>query len=109
MEFIVEKKNGHKVIKFIGNMDVQGVHKIEKQLLEDVKKEKNLRIVFDLSKVDFISSAGLRVLVASLKASQENDSQLILSGLKPSVQKVFEIVDMSSMFQIRKTLDEAIS
>ncbi len=108
MEYIVERLENYKVIKFIGNMDVHSVHKIEKSMMEEVKKESKVNLVMDLSKVDFVSSAGLRVLVATLKICQELGSNLTLCGLKPSVQKVFDIVDMNSMFQIKSNLDEII-
>ncbi len=109
MEFFIEAKNSVHVVRFEGNMDVHGIHKIEKSFLESITKIASGKIIIDLSHVDFISSAGLRVLVATLKKIQECGGSLALVGLKPAVQKVFDIVDMNSMFTILKTLDEAIS
>lgn len=109
MEYAIDLKNEKRIVKFIGNMDVHGVHKIEKPLMDDIRKLEENTIIFDLSKVDFVSSAGLRVLVASLKIIQEKKAQLVLCGLKSSVKKVFDIVDMNSMFLIRDNLEEALS
>jgi anti-anti-sigma factor len=108
MDFQVEHIKNCNIIRIIGNMDVHGIHKLEKGFMEELRKYHSSKIIIDLSKVDFVSSAGLRVLVAALKISQEQSNSLVLSGLKSSVQKVFEIVDMNSMFQIRKTLEDAL-
>lgn len=109
MDFQLEELKNANIVHFYGNMDVHGVHKIEKSFLELINKICTGKVVFDLSGVDFISSAGLRILVSSLKKIQENRGSLVLTGLRPPVEKVFDILDMNSMFSITKTLDEALA
>ncbi|WCL47843.1 anti-sigma factor antagonist [Leptospira sp. GIMC2001] len=108
MEFQKEIIKDNKVLKIIGNMDVHNIHKAEKLLMEEFRKKDCKHLIIDLTKVDFVSSAGLRVIVAALKITNELEITLSLSGLNSSVQKVFEIVDMNSMFRIRKTYEDAL-
>ena len=54
------------------------------------------RLVLDLTALDYISSAGLRVLLTVLKAIQENRGQLVLAGVGPNVASV---LTMSGCFQ----------
>lgn len=109
MEIQTEQTFGNTIIRLIGNMDVHAVHKIEKQFMDELSSYSRTKIIIDLSRVDFVSSAGLRILVGALKICKEKDNPLILCCLKPSVQKVFEILDMNSMFEVRKTVSDAIT
>lgn len=109
MEFKVEIREHSKIIYIMGNMDVHSIHKIEKVFLQEIQKNDTETIIINLENVPFVSSSGLRILVASLKHSKEQENKLILTNLKPAVEKVFEIVDLNTMFHIRKTMEEAIT
>ncbi len=56
-------------------------------------------IVVDFSSVDFVSSAGLRVLLATAKKIGTSGS-LRLFGLNPSVREVFDVSGFSTIFAI---------
>lgn len=109
MEFKVEVRDHAKIIYIFGNMDVHSIHKIEKIFLQEIQKNDSESIILDLENVPFVSSSGLRILVASLKFAKEQENKLFLTNLNPAVEKVFEIVDLNTMFHIRKTIEEAIS
>ena len=57
------------------------------------------RIILDLSQVEFLDSSGLGAVVGSMK-QLERHRKLDLSGLTPSVEKVFRITRMDSVFRI---------
>lgn len=66
------------------------------------------RVVLDLSAVQFIDSSGLGALVAGMK--QLGDARrLDLAGLTPTVEKVFQLTRMDTVFRLFTTLDEAKS
>ncbi len=56
-------------------------------------------IVADFTAVDFVSSAGLRVLLANAKKIGTSGS-LRIFGLNPSVQEVFDVSGFSTIFSI---------
>ena len=57
------------------------------------------RIILDLSQVDFIDSSGLGAIVAAMK--QLDASQILeLASLSPTVEKVFRLTRMDSVFTI---------
>lgn len=60
----------------------------------------NLKIVLDLSKVEAISSAGLRVVLSAGKKLKSREGKLVLAGLKQNVHEVFQISGFLSLFQI---------
>ena len=65
------------------------------------------RIVLDLTQVEFIDSSGLGAIVASMKHLAP-ERKLILAGLTPPVEKVFQLTRMDSVFEIFLTLDASL-
>lgn len=53
-------------------------------------------LVFDLAQVDYISSAGLRVLLASQKKMA--GKKMTIVGARPAVKEVFDITGFSDIF-----------
>lgn len=64
-------------------------------------------VILDLSKVNFIDSSGLGAIVASMKHMGQ-DRTLALAGLTPTVDKVFRLTRMDSVFSLFSTLDGAL-
>lgn len=64
-------------------------------------------IVLDLSNVEFIDSSGLGAIVAAMK-SLGAERRLALAGLTPSVERVFKLTRMDSVFHVFPTLDGAL-
>ena len=63
------------------------------------------RVVFDMSNIAFLDSSGLGAVVAVLK-SLAPDRKLELSGLTPTVQKVFRLTRMDSIFVIHDSVPD---
>lgn len=49
-------------------------------------------ILFDMQRLEFISSAGLRAIFATVKRQKTHGGEVALSNMSPGVRKVFEIV-----------------
>ncbi len=64
------------------------------------------RIILNLEKVEFVDSSGLGAIVAILKEVGE-DKSLVLAALNPSVEKVFRLTRMDSVFQIYPGVEDA--
>lgn len=66
------------------------------------------RVVMDMSKVDFLDSSGLGALVATMK-QLGTGRKLELASLSPTVQKVFRLTRMDSVFVVHSNKGAAIS
>ncbi|MFK7876087.1 MAG: STAS domain-containing protein [Paracoccaceae bacterium] len=64
-------------------------------------------VILDLCNVNFVDSSGLGAIVAALKAMGPGRT-LALAGLSPTVDKVFRLTRMNSVFSIYPTLDDAL-
>jgi len=76
-----------------------------KERMREIIQEPSTRVVLDLSSVVFLDSSGLGAVVAVMKALGPI-RRLELSGLTPTVEKVFRLTRMDSVFIIHKTLPE---
>lgn len=64
-------------------------------------------VVLDLSQVKFIDSSGLGALVGTMKYLSP-DRALLLAGMTPPVEKVFQLTRMDTVFRMFKTPQEAL-
>jgi anti-sigma B factor antagonist len=65
-------------------------------------------LVIDMEKVEFLSSSGLRVLMASLNKLKHRDGDLLLAALQPFVKDVFFLTGANRFFSIYLSQGEAI-
>src|SRR5215813_554936 len=66
------------------------------------------RLVLDFSKVDYISSVGLRVLMLAAKKAREQEGTIVVAALQPVVREIFEISRFNLVFQCFGTVREAL-
>lgn len=64
-------------------------------------------VILDLSTVEFIDSSGLGAIVAAMK-HMGSERTLALAGLTPTVEKVFRLTRMDSVFSLFSTLQGAL-
>ena len=78
-----------------------------KERMREIIAEPSQRVVLDMSNIGFLDSSGLGAVVSVMKALGPL-RRLELSGLTPTVEKVFRLTRMDSVFIIHKTLPEGL-
>lgn len=94
------------IIALEGEVDVYTAPQLKQQmisLLEGGARE----VVVDLSRVDYLDSTALGVLIGGLKRLRELDGNLALVCPSPRIRRVFEITGLDKIFDIYETEDEA--
>lgn len=66
------------------------------------------KILFDLSGVRFVDSAGLGFLIGTLRRASEAGGDLKLSGLSSYLLGIFELVNLGKILKVYKTRDDAL-
>ena len=66
-------------------------------------------IVADLSPTEYVSSAGLRVFLAVLKALEKDGGRIVLCGMAPFVADVFDIAGFLQLFTVADDRDAAVA
>ena len=57
-------------------------------------------VTFDFSKVEYISSAGLRILLVAQKQMKKSGASMTISNISPTVRDVFDITGFSDILTI---------
>ena len=107
MEITEEKSNDVSIIALNGRLNVTTTADLEKAF-NKLFDEKCTKILVDCRDLEYISSAGLRVLLAAAKQFKKISGEIALSGLSQNVKQVFEISGFPTIFPIYTTRDEAI-
>jgi anti-anti-sigma factor len=71
--------------------------------------ESKAALILDLSKVDYISSAGLRSLMITLKASKGENKSFGVAALQPMLAEIFTIARLNQVIPIFQTTREAVA
>ena len=80
-----------------GRLDTMTAPKLEEELRGSVDGVS--RLVFDLAKLEYISSAGLRVLLAMQKLMNQQ-GEMVLQNVNEAVMEVFEVTGFSDILRI---------
>jgi anti-sigma B factor antagonist len=96
------------LVEVSGRIDSSSAPQLD-QALGKIIHEGRYRIVVDLSETDFMSSAGLRVLISALKQARRfNRGDLRLAGLTSKVKKAFQLAGFDELFQIFENSVDAV-
>jgi anti-anti-sigma factor len=88
-----------------GELDAVTAPELE-QFIATNLQETVTTLVLDLSKLSFISSAGLRIFAKTRKAVQARGGTVCFVNLSPQVEKVFEIVKAAPPSQVFRNHEE---
>jgi anti-anti-sigma factor len=107
MEIIEDKKGEILILELNGRLDTITSNNLEKRFLSVLDREEK-KVVVDCSKLEYVSSAGLRVLLMVSKRLRVSNGKIVLSSLKDQVKEVFDIAGFSPIFTMFHSLDEAV-
>jgi len=100
--------NGVAVVAFEGRLDSNSSRDFGEHLLKLIRGG-TTRVVIDLARVVYISSAGFRSLLIAGKAIDEAAGKLVLCSLNPEVRRLFDLGAFTDLFVICMSRDEGIA
>ena len=108
MEVGFNKIENVTILSIKGRADVSNASKLEsacKKILELQEKD----IIIDGTQLEFISSAGLRVLLKLAKEVKKNAGRLAVAHVNDLVRNIFEISGFVEIFPIYDNVVKALS
>ena len=97
MTIEIKRNADEVVIEIAGRLDTNTAPALDKTIGEDIQDSQNL--VLDLKCLEYISSAGLRVLLAAQKKMQKNGS-LKVKNVCSDIMDVFEMTGFADILTI---------
>ena len=106
MKITTQNQDDITIINIAGRLDASSAEEAETTIL--AAEGDDSKIILNLEDLEYISSAGLRVLLLSAKKVHSGHGKFCVVALSKPVREVFEISGFSSIFEIADTLDEGI-
>lgn len=91
--------------KIPSRLDVVTSTDTEKKLNNLLNSEKPNRLVCDFSETDYVSSAGLRIMLLFTKRMKNSGGECILCGMKKPVLDVFKLAGFDAILDIRDSIE----
>lgn len=105
---VTDAKETVTLVEVSGRVDSMSANQFGSGLLTQIDEGK-VQLVLDLSSVDYMSSAGLREIVTTLKKAKKASGDLRLAQPSQRVREVLEMAGLDTIFKIFSTQDEAIN
>jgi anti-sigma B factor antagonist len=101
--------NGDVTVVYIkGDINSATSPEFGRYIKEAIGNSSNARVVLDMEHVIYMSSAGLREIVAGLKLSQRAGGDMRIAALQERLRMLFDIAGLPSFSKIYPSVDDAV-
>jgi len=95
------------VVKIVGDIDGKTASQVQEQVSPLVQPES--KILLDMSQVEYMSSAGLRVLLSTYRQVSSNKASIILAGVNEEIQDTMSATGFLRFFTIHDTVEAGLA
>ena len=100
-----------KRISLAGSLDTDTATQLQDKIDHEIDSTVHM-VIMDLKRLEFLSSAGLRVIFKTKKYMDSHEGKFMLLNLQPQVRKVFDIIkalDGMNVFKSQEEMDEYLT
>ena len=108
MEINIKEVGGVNVVEFTGNLDTNTAPEAENQI-NNLLASGAAKILVNFENLNYISSAGLRVLLATAKKMMTTGGSLKICSLNSTVQEVFDISGFITILSVAANEADALA
>ncbi len=94
-----DNENNHWFIELEGEVDVYTAGQL-KEVFKLIIEEKKENIKIDADKLEYMDSTGLGILIGALKKLKQEDKDIIISNIRPNIEKLLKITGLDKVFII---------
>lgn len=88
------------VVSVRGEIDLYTVPQLHGELSTALAGDGPVRLIVDMSGVEFCDSTGMNVLLAAHRKAREQGGDLELAGPRPTVRKILQVTGLESVFTV---------
>ena len=108
MEIQVDSVQTVAVVSIKGSLDALTAPELARFLSSQIA-EGQVRLVADLAKLEYTSSAGLRALLGAVKEARQQGGDLRLAAAQPEVDKLLNLSGFTSILKVFPETDSAVA
>lgn len=105
----IEEKDGCAVVVFNGRITLGSSLSLVQSQIQSLIASGVLKVVFDLSGVEFVDSAGLGVLIYAYGSLRGKGGALRVCGVNPHVRSLLELTNMHTLLSVDGTCEESLA
>ena len=107
IEVLEERHHGVLVLLPVRRLDSGNARAFESIVMGHINSGER-HLIVDFSRLDFISSAGLRVALLATRALEASQGRVVLCAMKKHIEEVFRISGFDRIISIKESLKEAL-
>lgn len=108
MKIVAKKIEDVAVYELHGSVEILNYSGFESTIKTFFKEGKTKKILLDCSKLEYLSSTGLRIFMTAYKQSMENGVLMVVCGLQGAVSYVFDVTGFSQLLNVSLNINEAL-
>ncbi|MBQ2195688.1 MAG: STAS domain-containing protein [Prevotella sp.] len=97
MKTTIQQSEDKYLITLEGEMDTAAAVEVEKQL-QPLYNTNGQDVIIDCSKLEYIASSGLRILISILKGAKAGGSRVVLKDVNDDIKTVFKLTGFINIF-----------
>ena len=101
-----QNRDNYVILMPEGRIDSSNAHLFEQEVSSEIDAF-NGDILISFEKIEYISSAGLRVLLVMFKKLKEANRKMVISGMNDNIYKVFTSSGFAKILNVVQSLEEA--
>ena len=107
-EIQTANQDGIVILNLKGRVDATNSGTVHDKVMDEIKNGCN-KMIINFSDVNYISSAGLRVLIFTTKSFAKSSGSFAVCSLNENIVKIFEISGLVNLFTIHDDLEQGIA
>jgi anti-sigma B factor antagonist len=104
----IKKHSNYICFYLVGQLDAHSAPNLESEISSVIDNSKQI-LVFNLSNLEYISSAGLGVFMSFVQQLRENDGDIMFTELNDRVKNVMHLLGFNHIFKIFETESDAVN
>ncbi len=98
MNTTIEEIDGKYVATLEGELDTAAAASAE-EVLKPLYTSNGKDVIIDCTKLEYIASSGLRILISILKGAKTTGSRIIMRGVNDDIKNVFKLTGFINLFE----------
>ena len=106
LKVTIEQKAKNAYIVYPSGSLNSNTYQVFEQQLDAILEDPPTILVFDLAELEYLSSAGIRVILKTRDALKKNNGEITFMNIQPQIKKVFDIINALPSMQIFASIEE---
>ena len=98
MKATCKEQDGKFVATLAGDLDTAAAVKVE-ETLQPLHESAGKDVIIECAELEYIASAGLRILLSILKSAKANGSKVVLRHVNDDIKNVFKLTGFINIFE----------